>query len=123
MPGMTARDLTIVSTRLIGLLLLGYSAAVLLGQVLPFLEFMSWISWQPGLVIENIQGARQIGFDPSRILLSLAGLPLGWYMLFRGQRIHGWFLAGLDGQCPSCSYNLRGVKGPKCPECGTTISD
>ncbi|MHC5023077.1 MAG: hypothetical protein ACYTGG_04090 [Planctomycetota bacterium] len=28
------------------------------------------------------------------------------------------FLASHDAACPVCSYNLRGVAGSKCPECG-----
>lgn len=31
-------------------------------------------------------------------------------------------LASHDAACPSCSYNLRGVRAGACPECGTPIS-
>jgi hypothetical protein len=30
-------------------------------------------------------------------------------------------LADLDLSCPGCGYNLRGVAGPYCPECGAVI--
>ena len=28
-----------------------------------------------------------------------------------------------DIACPTCRYNLRGVPGPRCPECGRVISE
>ncbi len=27
-----------------------------------------------------------------------------------------------DARCPRCRYHLRGVPGPRCPECGTDVS-
>lgn len=32
------------------------------------------------------------------------------------------FLAGRDAPCPRCEYNLRGVVGSSCPECGLELS-
>ena len=31
------------------------------------------------------------------------------------------YLADRDVPCPACGYNLRGVEGSKCPECGKGI--
>jgi hypothetical protein len=31
------------------------------------------------------------------------------------------FLASNDAECPECSYNLRGVTLPSCPECDSEI--
>lgn len=31
------------------------------------------------------------------------------------------FLADRDAPCPSCTYNLRGLSGPACPECGRAL--
>lgn len=28
-----------------------------------------------------------------------------------------------DAKCPRCRYHLRGVPGPRCPECGHDITD
>jgi hypothetical protein len=28
-----------------------------------------------------------------------------------------------DARCPRCRYHLRGVPGPRCPECGSDIAD
>ena len=28
-----------------------------------------------------------------------------------------------DAKCPRCRYHLRGVPGPRCPECGLDITD
>jgi len=27
----------------------------------------------------------------------------------------------IPGHCPKCLYNLRGISGDRCPECGTTV--
>jgi hypothetical protein len=32
------------------------------------------------------------------------------------------FLAGADAPCPSCGYNLRGVRISACPECGRSLA-
>lgn len=32
------------------------------------------------------------------------------------------WLAGHDEPCPVCSFNLRGVPGARCPECGSGLS-
>jgi hypothetical protein len=32
------------------------------------------------------------------------------------------FLQGRDEPCPICSYNLRDLRGHKCPECGARLS-
>jgi predicted RNA-binding Zn-ribbon protein involved in translation (DUF1610 family) len=31
------------------------------------------------------------------------------------------YLADRDEDCPMCSYNLRGLTGPMCPECGEAL--
>ncbi len=31
------------------------------------------------------------------------------------------YLADRDEECPMCSYNLRGLTGPMCPECGEAL--
>lgn len=31
------------------------------------------------------------------------------------------FLADRDAPCPSCGYNLRGLRGTSCPECAQTL--
>lgn len=32
------------------------------------------------------------------------------------------FLASQDVACPGCGYNLRGLREPRCPECGEAIA-
>lgn len=31
------------------------------------------------------------------------------------------YLASHDEPCPNCGYSLRGVREPKCPECGAAV--
>jgi hypothetical protein len=38
-----------------------------------------------------------------------------------GERLR-WYLAGRDVACPRCRYNLRDLKGRRCPECGLTLN-
>jgi hypothetical protein len=48
---------------------------------------------------------------PSVVAASL--LALGEY--------HGWRLAGMEGACAKCGYNLTGNVSGRCPECGTVV--
>lgn len=32
------------------------------------------------------------------------------------------YLAERDTPCPGCGYNLRGLQGPSCPECGAALA-
>jgi hypothetical protein len=120
-PPMTARSIAVIATRLIGLVLLIYGAAQLLGQVLPFIQFMNWISWKWSIVIENLSGSERFGFSINTIGLAIVSAALGWYLLFRGRRVHAWLLAGLGADCPKCGYNLRGITAANCPECGGSV--
>lgn len=31
------------------------------------------------------------------------------------------YLAGRDGACPGCGYNVRDLREPRCPECGDRL--
>jgi hypothetical protein len=114
-----ARTTAIIASRLLGLLLLMFGAAQLLGQVLPFLSFMDWIGWDPRAIFANLTGAGQHGLSANLIGLAVASLAMGHYLLFRGRKVHGWLTAGLGPECGKCGYTLQGVTGEKCPECGT----
>jgi hypothetical protein len=118
---MTARTIAVIATRLIGLVLLIYGATQLLGQILPFIQFMNWISWKWSIAIENLSGSDRFGFSLNTIGLAIVSALLGWYLLFRGRRVHAWLLAGLGADCPKCGYSLRGITATNCPECGAAV--
>ena len=120
---MSPRTTAVIATRIIGLVMLLSGTAALLGQALPFIEFMFWIRWRPRLILENLSGGGQFGLSANIAVLSLAGALMGWYLVFRGRRVHAWLLAGLGNECPACGYNLRGVTADKCPECGGGITN
>lgn len=42
-------------------------------------------------------------------------------MADEGERLAA-YLAGRDVPCPTCGYNLRDLRGPRCPECGKSLS-
>ena len=46
---------------------------------------------------------------------------LGMYLLFGGRSVLRWCLRGVDSCCLRCGYELEGVRGDKCPECGLEI--
>jgi len=111
----------VIATRLIGLLLLIFGAAEILGQVVPFIAFMRWIGWRWRAILENLEGSSHFGMSANVVVMALASLGLGWYLLFRGRRVHAWLMAGLGDECGRCGYNLRGITGGTCPECGERV--
>ena len=118
---MNARATAVIATRLIGLVLTLLGGAALLGQLVPFIAFMKWIDWRPANILDNLSGSAQSGLSAPVFVLGPTGVVLGWYLLFRGRRVHGWLTAGLDNECAKCGYNLRGVTADKCPECGASV--
>lgn len=72
---MNARPPAVIATRLVGLLLLLFGAAQLLGQVLPFIAILRWIDWRPRAILENLggAGAAQLGGRAQR------GTRSGWF--------------------------------------------
>src|SRR4051794_39266023 len=101
---MSARTTGVIATRLIGGVLVLFGAAQLLGQVLPFVEFMSWLNWNPRVIFENLSGGSQFGLSANIICMAIVSVLLGWYLLFRGRRVHAWLLAGLGSECEKCGY-------------------
>lgn len=39
-----------------------------------------------------------------------------------GRRHLAIYLADRDAPCPACGYNLRGLEGARCPECGAELT-
>jgi hypothetical protein len=74
------------------MLLLG--AGGLLGQVVPFIAFMQWLRWDFAIIIDNISSGEQFGLSPNRVVMALVGLAPGWYLLFRGRRVHAGSFPG-----------------------------
>jgi hypothetical protein len=118
---MEARDTAVIATRLIGLVVLILSVAGVIAQLLQVVAFMRWIAWVPSQILPNLSGADQFGLSFTIVGASVFGLAMGWYLLFRGRRVHAWLLAGLRDACGGCGYNLRGLKTDRCPECGTSV--
>jgi len=54
---------------------------------------------------------------------SFAQFALGLYMFLNGRWIIGRLLRGLDGACPRCGYDITGVVGGRCPECGAKLPE
>jgi hypothetical protein len=116
---MSARATAVIATRLIGLVLLLIGAALALGQALAFVQFLRWLHWHFSIAPDDLSAGEQFGLSLSLAATAVCGVVLGWYLLFRGRRVHAWLLAGLGPECATCGYSLKGVPGATCPECGT----
>ena len=102
--------------RALGVLFLGLAAPQLL-RILASV-FIELVGARPGLP--------RGGWDPLLVNLpSLVGYgvqtAIGYYLLVRGALLIEHCLRGVRGRCAACGYNLKGITGPECPECGTAI--
>ena len=59
-------------------------------------------------------GGVWIGFLVSVVTYGVTCVVVGFLALPRRRRLR-WYI---DGRCSSCGYDVRGLEGPKCPECG-----
>jgi hypothetical protein len=58
-------------------------------------------------------------FTSGRMPLVLVLLGVGAAGAFLDERLSRWIVPWpRPGRCPRCGYNLRGIKGSVCPECG-----
>jgi hypothetical protein len=55
------------------------------------------------------------------VIAPLLQVVLGFYLLFAGRRLKRFCLTGVGAHCPICGYDLRGMSGATCPECGVGI--
>jgi hypothetical protein len=64
-----------------------------------------------------------IQYDAEEEVLSRVGwlalFAIGLYLFLDGRWAIRRMLRGLDGSCANCGYDLRGVAGAVCPECGS----
>lgn len=56
-----------------------------------------------------------LGHVYALVLFHLICSPKYWKTGIRDRRLAA-------GKCPNCLYSIRGLKEPRCPECGTTFS-
>lgn len=49
------------------------------------------------------------------------GVP-GFVLMLIDRRIVRWLVPMPLHECPQCAYPLKNLKGPRCPECGTTLA-
>ncbi len=118
---MTARAFATICVRLLGLLSLLLGIALMLGQIFPLLSYMQWIDWNLAAFLPSFDRAMSYGLSATHIGGSIVCAGFGWYLLFRGRRVLAWITRGLGDECASCGYDLAGVKGGKCPECGSPV--
>ncbi len=74
------------------------------------------VYWLPRLIHGTISGMQSTHlFVPLWIPLVLIAPPTSW-LWYADSRPEPW-------QCPRCRYDLRGLEGEVCPECGKTSDD
>lgn len=59
---------------------------------------------------------------PGWVIAAVAGGMLGIAALVLARRFNRISLER-DGLCPVCAYDVRGLPEPRCPECGTRLTD
>jgi hypothetical protein len=45
----------------------------------------------------------------------------GVWLLILDRSLLWWLVPGSSGKCPQCKYDLKGLTGDKCPECGLQL--
>jgi hypothetical protein len=76
-------------------------------------RFLTWMLFSPG----------RNGSYLSEIAV-LAQLAIAVYMLLGGKRLVRFLLRGLPGVpglCERCGYDIAGLEGGRCPECGAKV--
>jgi hypothetical protein len=48
-------------------------------------------------------------------------LAIGVWLLILDHSLLWWLVPPPSGKCPQCKYDLRGLAGDKCPECGLQV--
>jgi hypothetical protein len=93
---------------------------LLIGLALP--SFVSLALWTVQTFIQSDGQWVQYVF---LTLLNLAAfsiqLAMGVYLFLGGQRVIRFCLRDVVNRCAFCAYDLRGIKGDVCPECGLTF--
>ncbi|MCC6659703.1 MAG: hypothetical protein IT437_02330 [Phycisphaerales bacterium] len=108
---MNARAWCLMVLRTIGLVLLCLS-----------LPGLPDIVFSP-LYLENYAGGALVALQAFLSNNHLWMLGLGLYFFFGGKWVARQITRGLafPGMCPGCGYDIRGMEGGRCPECGVKI--
>lgn len=59
-------------------------------------------------------------FFSSSVLVGAAGV---WLLLLDAMLLRRWLVPATAKGCLECGYELRGLRGKVCPECGATVGD
>ncbi|MGH7132208.1 MAG: hypothetical protein ACREJO_09720 [Phycisphaerales bacterium] len=57
-------------------------------------------------------------FFGTPVLVGTAG---AWLLLLDAALLRRWLVPTARNGCPECGYDLRGLQGGVCPECGATL--
>lgn len=95
--------------RVVGLLLVGLAVPSLVDRV--------------GTVVNEFTSptpptSLSVGWVVAWVLGPALQCAFGVYLLAGGGALTRWCVGKAKGRCPSCDYDLRGITGGRCPECG-----
>jgi len=74
------------------------------------------------VVRHRMVGAPGIWWSANSYFGAVVQLAMGLYFLLGGEWIVKKIIPSNRPYCPECAYDLRGMSGDRCPECGTVIS-
>lgn len=113
-PSMTPAQLARLLLRITGVLLIGMSLPQVLSTAIQVLFLRSSFNQLPfpPTVDSTITFLTMLGRNYGQFAFGL-------YLLLRGELIVGLCVRALGSGCGKCGYDLTGLAGGKCPECGT----
>ncbi len=106
--------------RILGLGVVIYRTPDLMGEIGRIMSsgLLGWLS-------NATFGFQQIGYFLADIGILLQ-FSLGLYMVLGGKRLARLLLRGLPGVpgiCERCGYDIAGLEGGRCPECGAKLPE
>jgi hypothetical protein len=110
------RSVVVIAVRLVGLVMLLWGS----GGVLAFVLMLALLATAGSVMSGNLvySGGAAVIVALATHAPSVAWFTLGFYLFAKGRWVFSRLFRGLGTNCFRCGYDLAGIPGGKCPECG-----